>query len=320
MRVRVLPLALASLLFANCAAENHTATNSAAGDTVDVSFAAELTDVSVLGEFTHEDLKESSSAVASRLSPGVFWTHNDAGNDERLFAFDSTGQDLGRVRITGAKNRDWEAMASGPCAEGACLYIGDVGDNLAEQKFVTVYRVKEPAAPGRGKPTDVPAAAALRFRYPDGAHDVESMWVDADTSIWLATKRRLRDASGRNRQSLVFRVPASAWMAADVVTAELADSLPMVPTNREATMVTDAAISNPFGDGDGSALLAVRTYGALYIFESSRTGRPGKVRARCSLASLREPQGEAVAWLPDGRVLLGSEKLGAKLHAARCEP
>jgi len=43
------------------------------------------------------------------------------------------------------------------------------------------------------------------------------------------------------------------------------------------------------------------------------------VRARCSLAPLREPQGEAVAWLPDGRVLLGSEKRGAKLFAARCE-
>ncbi len=329
LRVRAISFALSCLLFVNvsiCTAcangtgEERTATSDVLSDSVDMGFVAELSDVTVLGEFTHEDLKESSSAVRSRTQPGVFWTHNDAGNDERLFAFDSTGRDLGRVRVTGAKNRDWEAMASGPCAEGACLYIGDVGDNLAQQQFVTVFRVQEPAAPGSGKPTDVPAAASVRFRYPDGAHDVESMWVSADTSIWLATKRRLRDSDGRNRPSLLFRVPASAWRSEQIVTAELADSLPMVPTNREATMVTDAAISNAFGDGDGQALLAVRTYGALYVFESSPTGRPGKVRARCSLASLREPQGEAVAWLPDGRVLLGSEKRGAKLFAARCEP
>ncbi len=317
--MRVLSCVLASVLFTNCAAESRSAANDVSADSVEMSFVAELTDISVLGAFTHKDLSESSSAVPSRTEPGVFWTHNDAGGDERLFAFDSTGRDLGRVRIIGAKNRDWEAMASGRCPEGACLYVGDVGDNLAEQQFVTVYRIKEPTAPGSGKPTEVPAAAALRFRYPDGAHDVESMWVDADTAIWLATKRRLRDASGRDRPSLVFRLPASAWRASNVATAELADSLPLVPTNREATMITDAALSNPFADGDGAALLAVRTYGALYIFEVSRSGRPGQVRARCSLAPLREPQGEAVAWLPDGRVLLGSEKRGAKLFAARCE-
>lgn len=318
MRAQYLSIVLTLLM--GCAANDAELGTAGPGDSVPPSFTRELRDVSVLGEFEHEDLDESSSAVPSRREPGVFWTHNDSGNDERLFAFDSTGRDLGRVRVTGAKNRDWEAMASGPCAEGVCLYIGDVGDNLAQQQFVTVYRVPEPVAPGAGKPTDVRAAAELRFRYPDGARDVESLWVDADTVLWLATKRPLRDGEGRYRPSLVYRLLPSTWSATDVVTAELADSLPLVPTSLRSTLITDAALSHAFGDSAQNGRLAVRTYGAVYIFSASRSGRPGTVLARCSLAALQEPQGEAVAWLPDGRVLLGSERRGAKLHAARCEP
>jgi hypothetical protein len=202
----------------------------------------DLRDVSVTGRFGNGDVVESSSAVASRLHAGVFWTHNDAGNDERLFAFDSAGQDLGSVRITGAKNRDWEAMTSGPCAEGTCLYIGDVGDNLAQQKFVRVYRVAEPAPPGRGRTERVRAAATLRFRYPDRAHDVEAMWMAPDTSLWFATKRRLRGADGANRPSLVFTVPASAWRDSGIVMATLADSLPIVPDGGEATMSSPSLV------------------------------------------------------------------------------
>ena len=279
---------------------------------------ASLSDVTLLGEFTHRDLKESSSAVPSRRTPGVFWTHNDAGNDERLFAFDSTGRDLGTVRVRGSRNRDWEAMASGPCDEGVCLYIGDVGDNLREQRLVTVFRLAEPLPPGNRAAAGDTVDAILRFRYPDGAHDVEAMWVAADTSLFLATKRRLRDKSGRNRPSLVYRVPAGAWRASGVALAELVDSLPIFPTNDPSMMVTDAAYSAPFADSDSEPRLAVRTYDRLFVFRSTHAGRPGTLLAECSLTELKEEQGEGIAWLPDGRVLLTSEKRGAPVYAARC--
>jgi len=252
----------------------------------------------------------------------VFWTLNDSGNDERLFAFDSAGRDLGAVRVQGARNRDWEAMATGPCDAGRCLYVGDVGDNLARRDAVVLWRIPEPAPPGAGRQTDSEPATALVIRYPDGPRDVEALWVDADTVIWLATKRPMRDPQRQRRPALVYRVSASAWRRAEAVAdtfmAELVDSLPIVPRN-ERTMVTDAALSNPFGDATRDSLLAVRSYGELLVLRVGlRSGRPLGVVAHCDLVALREAQGEGVTWLPDGRVLLTSEKRHAPLRALRC--
>jgi hypothetical protein len=279
-----------------------------------------LRDVSTLGAFAARDVKESSAAVRSFSHPGVYWTLNDSGNDARLFAFDSAGRDLGAVRVTGARNRDWEAMATGPCATGRCLYVGDVGDNMARHDAVVIWRVPEPAPPGPNTRAESEPAERLAVRYPDGPRDVEAMWMDADTVLWLATKRPMRDANNARRPALVYRVPAEAWRAGATHTAvaELVDSLPIVPRN-ERTMVTDAAMSNPFGDPTADSLLAVRAYRELLVLRVSRTsGRPLVLVARCDLEPLRETQGEGVAWLPDGRLMLTSEKRFAPLRAVRC--
>lgn len=279
-------------------------------------------DISAPGAFTHRDITEASAAVRSFGHAGVFWTLNDSGNDERLFAFDSSGRDLGAVRVQGARNRDWEAMATGPCDAGRCLYVGDVGDNLARRDAVVLWRLPEPAPPGAGQSIDSEPARALAVRYPDGPRDVEAMWVDADTVLWLATKRPMRDAQRQRRSALVYRVPASAWRAASAVAdtfmAELVDSLPIVPRS-ERTMVTDAALSNPFGDATLDSLLVVRAYRELLVLRvGQRSGRPLGVVAHCDLAALREEQGEGVTWLPDGRLLLTSEKRFAPSRALRC--
>jgi len=280
-------------------------------------------DVSTLGAFTARSITEASAAVRSFGRAGVYWTLNDSGNDERLFAFDSTGQDLGAVRVTGARNRDWEAMATGPCESGRCLYIGDVGDNIARYNAVVIWRIAEPTPPGAGVRRDSEPAVAIAVQYPGGPRDVEALWVDADTVVWLATKRPRRDAQKHWRPSLVYRVPASAWHAADSsvvapVLAELVDSLPIVPRGKR-TLVTDAGLSNPFGDPALDSLLAVRAYGEVLIVQVGRTsGRPRALLGRCDLEALREKQGEGVTWLPDGRLLLTSEKRAAPLRALRC--
>lgn len=280
-------------------------------------------DVAVLGAFAARPITEASAAVRSFSHADVYWTLNDSGNDERLFAFDSSGRDLGAVRVSGARNRDWEAMATGPCEAGRCLYIGDVGDNLARRGAVVIWRIAEPAPPGAGMRADSEPAVAIAIQYPDGPRDVEAMWVDADTVVWLATKRTMRDEQQRWRPSLVYRVPATAWHTAnpsptDTMLAELVDSLPIVPRS-ERTLVTDAGLSNPFGDPSLDSLLAVRAYGEVLVLQVGRTsGRPRSLVGRCDLEGLREKQGEGVTWLPDGRLLLTSEKRAAPLRAVRC--
>ena len=59
-------------------------------------------------------LSETSSLAPSPTREGVLWTLNDSENPAELFATDTAGRALGRVRVDGAKNRDWEALAFGP--------------------------------------------------------------------------------------------------------------------------------------------------------------------------------------------------------------
>ena len=273
-----------------------------------------LRDVTSLGRLHEPLLVEASGVVASTRVPNTFWSQNDSGNDAILFAYDSTGAALGKLPVAGAKNRDWEAIVIGPCADGACLFIGDVGDNAGRRDQLTIWRIPEPL------PTDTvtPIAEALRFRYEDGPHDVEAMWIGPDSSILLLTKRPLVNPAGQRRWSLVYRLAPTAWRAQGRAVATLVDSIPLVPTPSKPTeWITDASLSPP--DSAGARQLAVRTYADVFIFDTdSRTGRPTVLRQRCSLRVLREDFGEGVTWLADHRLLFVAEGRSAVLHTGRC--
>jgi hypothetical protein len=177
---------------------------------------------------------------------------------------------------------------------------------------VTVYRVVDgPAVESRSL-----AAETLTFRYSDGAHDVEAMYVMPNGTMYFITKRPLKDPAGRLRPALVFSLPASAWDADSVVTAALVDSLALVPGTGPIRMITDAALAP-----DGRHL-AVRTYTELWLFATDPES--GRVRADvrptiCDLSQLEERQGEAVAWLDaTGRLLLMSEGQRSPLWAIEC--
>jgi len=267
----------------------------------------------------HTDLREASAAVMSRARPDRFWSINDSGHDPVIFAVDTSGRQQGAWRVS-ARNVDWEAAAAGPCGAGGgphCLYIGDVGDNGARRRTVTVYRVIDMTADQARESGRTLAAEALTFRYPGRAHDVEAMYVVPNGTMYFITKRPLPDSAGRLRPALVFSLPASAWGAPDSsVTAELIDSLPIVPGSGPLRMITDAALAS-----DGRHL-AVRTYSEMFVFAIDPES--GRVRAEvgptvCDLSRLRERQGEAVTWLDaTGRLLLMSEGRRAPLWAIDC--
>lgn len=274
-----------------------------------------LRDVTRAGRFDDREVDESSGMAPMAGDSLLFWTHNDSGNEARLYAIDSTGRVVGRVRVRGATNTDWEAMASGPCPEGRCLYIADVGDNSAKRPVLTLWRVLEPGV----RDVNSATAARLAFRLPDGPQDIEAIYVAPDTSVWLISKRPARGAAGAARPVRVYRLPAAVW-AGNVpgpTVADLVDSLPIVPQKGDSRdWVTDAAVSPP--RADGSRRLAVLTYGAIQVFRlHPESGRPGLRYARCALP-VRERNAEAIAWLPDGRLLFTNEGKGAPLYSGRC--
>jgi hypothetical protein len=273
----------------------------------------------------HRRLVENSMAVTSVRQPGILFGLNDSGNGPFLFAFDSLGQARGIWQIDGARNRDWEAAALGPCGAvdsgGPCLFIGDVGDNDARRPSLSIYRLREPTVspPHTARPDSAPPftnIARLDFRYPDEPHDVEAMYVTRDGSIFLITKRRLLDEQRRARPALIFRIPASAWDSSGIVIARLADSLPLVPGSEQGRLVTDAALST-----DGT-LLAVRTYSEVFVYSvDSATGLPRReiTPGYCRIAWLRETQGEGIGWWWDQRrLVLTSEGKNAPLYVVAC--
>lgn len=284
-------------------------------------------------------LRENSAAVMSVSQPGVLFTINDSGNEPVLFALDTAGNDRGAWVVRGARNDDWEAAALGPCgpatrgddggkardgrqeipgATAHCLYIGDVGDNAATRPSRVIYRVPEPRAGAAGTNGSL-TAERVTFRYSDGPHDVEALWVGRDGTTWLMTKRRLDAPDGTRRPARIFALDARAWRRPDsLATARLVDSIAVVPGSAPGRMITDAALSF-----DGTRL-AVRTYAEVFIFDADpATGRVASdtPASACGITGLRQRQGEGITWLgTSGWLLLTSEGQRAPMHVISCGP
>ena len=225
-----------------------------------------------------ENLREASGLTLSVRTPGILWSFNDSG-DPLIYALDTTGHLRGTVRVTGAKVKNWEAIASAHCGQGTCLYVADIGDNKEKRPEITVYRVAEPL------PTDSATAPAERLlaRYPDGPHDAEALFVTRDGTINVVTK---------DKPASVYRFPQTLRFDTPMELEPHA-TLPM-------EKVTDADASP---DGEW---IVVRSKEEMIFFRDeefalAEHGTP------ISLRPLGEPQGEGVAIGGDGTVYLASE-------------
>jgi hypothetical protein len=150
-----------------------------------------------LATLSERAVRESSGVVASRRTPGLFWTHNDSGDGPFVYAFDRAGRSRGTWRVAGAQARDWEDIAAGPgpTRGETYLYAGDIGDNDHQREFVVVYRFPEPQV-GADEPAgsanavrETQPAETIRIKYPDGARNAEALLVHPQTGdLYVVTK------------------------------------------------------------------------------------------------------------------------------------
>jgi hypothetical protein len=105
---------------------------------------------------------------------------------------------------------------------------------------------------------------------------------------------------GRTGGVLLYEIRAEAWDSRTAVMAMRVDSMPITANGGMGRLITDMAV-NPAG-----TRLAVRTYRDVFIFDRSPGGTLTPLLA-CDILG-REPQGEGIAWLTDGRLLLVSER------------
>lgn len=222
-------------------------------------------------------LVESSGLAPSRRTENLLWTHNDSGTPE-LFRVGLDGTSTVHA-VPAADNADWEDIASAPCGlRDACLYIGDIGSERGDPTELQVYVVAEP------RNGDARLLQRWELRWPGEPRDAETLLVHPCTQeAWIVT---------RGTPTEVFAI------ASDRGTAST-DLLPI--TSLDLGDVTGGSFSP---DGTGVVL---RTEEALYHWTVDPSAPTAHWSEPPTLLTEALVDGEAVAWEPDGDLLVTSE-------------
>jgi hypothetical protein len=255
------------------------------------------------GLITSKELDEVSGFAASHAHANVLWTINDSGNPARLYAISLRGQELAHFDVEGAKNIDWEDLASFNLDGKHYLLVADIGDNGGMRKSITLYVFEEPTrlANGTLRPT-----WTIHARWPDGPRDCEAVAVDAAAGkILLISKKR----KPPELFMLPLANPGTEWReprrigrlsgvpAAD---PELQRGNPSMA--KLFSQVTAADVSP-----DGKTL-AVLTYGSVLFYR--REAGEGWAAAVARDPEAHDvpliPQAEALAWSAGGGGLYAS--------------
>ncbi|MFE5772780.1 WD40 repeat domain-containing protein [Streptomyces sp. NPDC056485] len=240
---------------------------------------------------TDPRIKESSGLAASRIHPGVYWTHNDSDDGPYVYAVDSaTGKTVARVTLAGIGTpRDVEAISLGPDGQ---LYVGDIGDNLnGTWDHVWIYRFPEPK-----QLADVTVKAEqFTVKYADGARNAEALMVHPVTGrVYIASKSE--DKGG------LYEGPEELSASGTNVFRRVAD-LPWV---------TDGAFSP---DGGRLALRG-------YFFAKTYPWKDGRPQGEGERVDAPwQGQAESVTYSADGSTLLfGSEGESSRVVAVAVKP
>lgn len=211
-------------------------------------------------------LIECSGIDTSLLNDNSLWAINDSGDDPFLYAMGIDGRDLGRVKIDGAINRDWEDLATFNWRGRPMILIADIGDNRAKYDLYHLYIIDEPWIPANGFAPFAHQSIAwtVRFKYPDRSHDAEAISVDAaNNRILILTKRE--------KAPILFSLPLNPMPSDTTLTASYLAQITQLPHPTEEDLLY------PYGkfrsqptamdiSPDGLTML-ILTYKDAYLFE-----------------------------------------------------
>ena len=230
-------------------------------------------------EISNPNLEEISGMAFGKLNPGLIYVHTDSGGESAIYILDSLGSELGKITILGVENRDWEDIAVGPGADGkSYIYLGEIGDNLAQHAEITVFRVPEPKVI---LPDSEVFPEKITLIYPGGARDAETLLVDPITAdLFILSKR--------DSLNTLYRLAADDFGKGKATLEEIG-KLPF-------TSSTGGDISQ-----DGYQIL-IKNYFAVYHWErkSGESLSQTLLRSLVKLPYIPEPQGEAIGFQPDG--------------------
>jgi hypothetical protein len=153
-------------------------------------------------------LNEASGIELS--SDGTFWTHNDSGNEAKIYQVDDQCNVIRIVNLLGVTNNDWEDLA---LSDSAILYVGDFGNNANDRTNLAIYYFSTsylPLGESYVSPSIIHFNHSEQTTFPpqaDAMHfDTEAMILRGD-SLFLFSKDRSSPFTGITYE---YAIPANA--------------------------------------------------------------------------------------------------------------
>jgi hypothetical protein len=271
-----------------------------------------------IGHLEDEQLVECSGMDISPSTPGLFWAINDGHRSPFLFAFAENGRRIGRIRVQGAENRDWEGIDTFRWQGRAMILIADFGDNHRRHDRHTLYILEEPLLTGERleAPATAPVAWSITFRYPDTRHDAEGVAVDTVTQkVLILTKR--------DAPPIFFEVPLIPPDPDRTIVAGKLATLDLPRPEQSGFLIKYAFQPTAMDISSDGSRAVVLTYTDAYLFTRSPTQSWAQAfSAEPDRIQLPEPQThwdlrqrEAICFAADGKTLfLTSEGKNAGIY------
>lgn len=248
-------------------------------------------------------IAESSGLAPSHTRDGIWYTHDDAGNDAVIYAFDLEGELVDAHELEDAASRDWEDLSWGPCpiSDGSCLYVGDIGDNGRTRENITVYAVPEPET---GATATVEASWILT--WPEGPEDSETLFVHPTSGrIYIVTKNH-------EESPAIYRAPATP--------SENIQELEHVVTLDLSEVLTNPNYATTGGDWDPSGdRVVIRTYGNALEWQVDPCDPDAHWAESPERIPTADQQGEAIAYDLEGNLITSSEHEPMAIKRIPCE-
>lgn len=250
------------------------------------------------GIIKEKKINEASGLVESIANPGMFWTHNDSGNDAELFLIDKTGTIHATVHFPNLKNRDWEEVATSTQDGKNYIYVGEIGDNNAQYAQKYLYRIVEPVLNHTVSDTTITQVETITFKLSDGARDTEAFFIDPLTNAcYIFSKRELNVR--------LYKLDLATTSQDERVAQRVIEQMPF-------TLIVAADISV-----DGAEIL-IKNYDNIYYWKRTATEsiEDALKRSPVTLPYTPEPQGEAIAFdrAGTGFYTLSEQKKKAPQH------
>ncbi len=134
----------------------------------------------------------------------LFWTINDSGGKNKIFAFNFEGKIEKEIEIEGATNIDWEDIAH----DKKFIYVGDFGNNRGNRCNQTIYKIEKKKIGKKAKQKVKSKKIEFNFKNQTNftlrskatSFDCEAV-VEYNKSLYIFTKDWV------NRTTTVYRIP-----------------------------------------------------------------------------------------------------------------